>query len=916
MTVRHEVVNALQYRFTCRLAAGLHARPASRLAERAAAFASDISLQNLRTGVSANAKSVLALIATEVRAGDECTLQFRGSDEDNALASLRVVIDRELPALEQSLGGTNENAGAPPLSRPRLAGLGGNNENTQNDPGAPPLSAAFGGQGGITSAGTTSAPGAPSFAPAVGAKGGIPQPHALPRTLRSTNVRATFGTPASPGIAAGVIVRLGAAHIPPELLRAAPGPVSQEQARAERALLSLRAQLAEESQRAASRTEKAVIAAHAAIAGDPSLAEKISALIASGHSAGQAVQQACAAFSAVLRDSTSAYIRERALDLDDVCRRLLESLYGARFTAADQRLTAASIVVADNLTPQGFLGLDRRFLRGLLLESAGATSHTLILARSFGIPALVGVRGARSAFAAGDAVVIDGTRGFAALSSPAVQRFYERESATLQRRRDALARIAAAPARTRDGRGLEVGANISEAEELETAFAFGADGIGVIRTEMLFVGREHLPSEEEQHAVDSPPVRAAAGRPVIIRLLDVGGDKPLPALLQPAEANPFLGRRGIRLYEQHEDVVRTQLRAILRASAAGDVRILLPMVSSVEEVRWTKALIARVQADLAAAGTKIASRIPLGIMIEVPAVAFALPELSAEVDFFSLGTNDLAQYFFAADRDNPAVAALAGVRHPAFLRFLRRIATTVRAQQRWLGVCGDMAADPLHLPLLIALGLDEISVPAPQVPVLKEAVARVSTLDCKALLDRATACFTAAEVTDLLPQGIAGAPLPLLEKDAILAAGDTANKEDAIAELCDALFIAGRTADRDALADAIFAREAHSSTALGHGFAIPHCKSAAISAPSVAVLRPRRPLEWSEGEDVRLVILLAMPANAQNEHLQVLARLARKLMDESFRDALQNAPDAAALYQIFQSFLNAAPASAHPPTMA
>ncbi len=841
-----QVCSSTELRFVCRLAGGLHARPASHLAERAAEFIAACTLTNLRTGATANARSVLALIAADVRHGDEFTVRLEGAGAESACAALRHFLEHDLPAYDEPLV-------------------------TQ-----PPAAA---GQ--------------------------------LPRTLPAAEVRAVFGEPASAGVGAGKVVVLDALALRPVLPQGKAEAPAYEQQRAERAVAAVRVRLEQMLAQAASSVAGEVLRAHLAILQDVSLHERVAEFIAGGRSAAQAIAAACDSFAGALQRSPSLLVRERALDVQDIGRRLLEEICGAALLPAAVRLTEPAVLVAEALTPQSFLALDRQWLKGLVLESAGTTSHTLILARSFGIPAVTGVRDARLMFTAGQEVVIDGSRGFVApSSSPAVQRFCARESATLARRQQALARFAKLPARTADGRPLEIAANVAQAEELEAAFAAGADGIGVFRTEMLFAGRPDLPSEDEQAAVYTRAVQAAAGRPVLIRALDVGGDKPLASLALPREPNPFLGRRGVRLYPLHQDIIRVQLRAMLRASAAGPVRIMLPMISSLDEVRSARALLARAQAELRAEGVAFAPEVPLGIMVEVPSAAFMLEELAREADFFSLGTNDLAQYFFAADRDNPSVAALASPRHPAFLRFLRQIVDGIRAQGKWVGLCGDMAADLLHLPLLLGLGLDEISVPPALIAALKERVSRLSAAGCEHLLARALACTNPAEVTHLLEAELplAGEP-PLIADDLIVPASDSQSPEEAISELVDLLFVAGRTRDRARLEEAIWAREAAYSTALGHGFAIPHCKSEAATADSIALLRLPRPMPWGTAQEkVQLVILLALrePA-AGNRHLQVFSRLARKLMDEAFRAQLLHAPDSTALSGILEEAVSSAP---------
>ncbi len=405
-----------------------------------------------------------------------------------------------------------------------------------------------------------------------------------------------------------------------------------------------------------------------------------------------------------------------------------------------------------------------------------------------------------------------------------------------------------APAITADDHRLEVAANVSSSEELGPAFEQGAEGIGLFRTEMLFVGRDNAPAEDEQFDIYTSAVRAAGGRPVIIRTFDLGGDKTVPYLDLPQESNPFLGYRGVRIYPARPELLRTQLRAILRASAAGRVQIMVPMVLSLAEALWFKAQVAEVQSDLKSRGIAFDAAVPIGIMIEVPVVGFIIGSLCREVDFFSIGTNDLSQYFLAADRDSDKVAHLACVRHPGFLLFLKQIVDHVHQAGKWVGMCGEMAGDIHQLPLLLGLGLDEISVAASEIPALKERVSRLSMSDCVQLLSRAMACRQTEDVDALLVREQPPEPtLPLLDEELVLLHSESATKEEAIADIIDTLYIAGRTHidDRQQVEASAWAREAVYSTGLGYGFAIPHCKTDAVAADSIGILKLDHPIEWT-----------------------------------------------------------------------
>lgn len=823
---------ALEFRFVCPLPNGFHARPASHLAGLANDFVSDCALTNLRNGSVANTKSVLSIIAADIQWNDECTMRIQGADEQVARTALRRFVEKDLPAFDE------------PLT---------------------------------------------DFLKDETRRG-------LPRSLRSAGVKAYFGLPVSRGIARGPAVVIGTSILQ-SLPQSEPGPKGQDPAweleQVKRSIAAVRSRIESKLLGRVSATEAGILKAHLAILGDVSLMDRLSQRVAQGYSAAQAVTDAGEFFSDLLRRSENPYTRERALDIQDICLELLEDVRGPE-SRSRVELKEPSVVIAEKLTPQQLLALDRKWIGALVLESAATTSHTVILARSLGIPTLVGAKDVKE-LPPGQDVLVDANRGFLIAEWPhAVRKFYQRESRAVRRRQVALAHYAMCPAVTSDGRVLEVAANVSSAEELTAVFEHGADGIGLFRTEMLFLGREHAPSEEEQFQVYAEAARAAKGKPVIVRTIDIGGDKPLAYLNMPAEDNPFLGYRGARVYPEHQELLDAQLRAILRASAVGSVQLMVPMVSAVEEVLWIKARVAQVQQDLQARKIPFNPSMPLGIMIEVPSAAFILDQLCRELDFFSIGTNDLSQYFLAADRGNSRVAGMSNVRHPGFLSFLQQIVAGVHKHGKWVGICGDMAADLRHLPLLVALGFDEISVPAAEIPIIKERIAQLTLPDCEKLLAKATACQRAADVELCLTHGPNGATRSLLDRELVLMDAEISSKEEAIREIVDAFYVDGRTDDPDGLEEAVWTRESVYSTGLGFGFAIPHCKTDAVNTGSIGVLKLRAPVDWDavDGKPVQVVILLAArESGGDGAHLRLFSRLARYLMNEEFRQRLLQAED-------------------------
>ena len=817
----------MEFAFVCSLSDGLHARPASQLAEVAIEYASDCLITNLRTGSVASLKSVLAILATDIRQGDRCIVQVRGSDEQAAHSALLRFVEQVLPTCDVPLAGLHP-----------------------------------------TTASTT-----------------------LPRTLQTAGVKGYFGSPVSRGLGRGKVIPLSGMALPRDLKGQAASDPQSELAQIKRAMAAVRGRIQEKLAHPQSPTEAAVLQADLAIASDVSLSQKLAEHVSQGKSAGQAVMEAGAFFIDLLRHSESEYIRERALDIEEICLHLLQEIYGVDLQTAAIELREPSVVVAETLAPQQLLGLERQWLKALVLEHSGATSHVVILARSLGIPTLTGVKNARGILSAGQEVVVDAIRGFVVpQSSAAVQKFYEREQKTLELRREFLPVPATGPAITTDGKTLEVAANASSYEELSLAFEKDADGIGLFRTEMAYLQRRRPPSEEEQFAIYAEAARAAAGRPVIIRTFDLGGDKDAPYLNLPPEDNPFLGYRGVRIYSEHHELLQAQLRAILRASAFGQVQVMAPMISSLDEVRQFKASISEAMQDLARKGIAFRSDIRIGVMIEVPSAGFILDQLCAAVDFFSLGTNDLNQYFLAADRDNPKTAELSDVLHPGFLRFLKRIVEEIHAAGKWVGMCGEMAAEVRYLPVLIGLGLDEISLPAPGIPGVKRAVAQLSAAECQRALANIVECEEKSEIEELIERAQpARSAQPLLSKELVLLGSQSKDKEEAMQEIVDAFYIAGRTEDRQRLEEALWSREAVYATDFAHGFAVPHCKTEAVTADSIGVVRLNQAIDWgsADSKPVNMIIMMAM-RKSQNpsRHLEIFSKLARKLMNEDFRGHL------------------------------
>uniref|UniRef100_UPI00202988FB phosphoenolpyruvate--protein phosphotransferase n=1 Tax=Caballeronia sp. INML2 TaxID=2921748 RepID=UPI00202988FB len=548
------------------------------------------------------------------------------------------------------------------------------------------------------------------------------------------------GVSASPGLAVGKIVQFRQEVI--DVAEAGETP-QRERARLEAAHHEARQQIEALKAKLTDPGKAQILDAHLELLGDPDLNDAAIGAISEGKSAGFAWRAAFQAQANNLEKLDNALLRERAGDIRDVGRRVLALLAGVKQAHVDVR--DESILIAEELSPSDTASLDRTKVLGFCTTTGGATSHVAILARSLGIPAICGIDEDALQLPDGTLVVLDGSHGSLRRNPSAdeLSKAHERiERQTKKREEEKVA--ASKRAVTADGHRVEVVANIRNAQEARDAVAAGAEGVGLLRSEFLFDNRDTAPSEDEQ-AAEYCAVAEALGRerPLVVRTLDVGGDKPLSYMPLPKEDNPFLGLRGVRVSLDRPDMFRTQLRAILRAASIGNLHIMFPMVAAIEEVRAAKRILQE------EAGDRIGS-VKVGVMIEVPSAALIAEPLAREVDFFSIGTNDLTQYTLAMDRGHPKLAKQADALHPAVLRLIGMTADGAHKHGKWVGVCGGIASDAMAVPVLVGLGIDELSVSVPAVGSIKAQLARFTMDEARALAAKVITLGTADEVRALL----------------------------------------------------------------------------------------------------------------------------------------------------------------------
>ena len=645
---------------------GLHARPAAVFAQAAKGFSASIYLHKQQA--SANAKSLVAIMALQTAHGDVVQVSAAGPDAEAAIKTLAELL---------------------------TAGCG------------------------ETVAATAEV-----------------------ETVEASSLNVLRGVCASAGSAFGQVVQIAEQTL--EVSEFGVGP-QVEREHLSRALATAVLALQQLRDNATGDAQAEIFKAHQELLEDPSLLDQTEALIIEGKSAGFAWRAATESVATLFKSLGNALLAERAADLADVGQRVLKLILGVQDQAME--LPEGAILIADQLTPSQTAGLDTRKVLGFATVGGGATSHVAILARASGLPVICGLPVQVLGLANGTQVLLDADKGELHLDPDlaAIEQLQANRQRQQKRHQHELSHAALA-ACTRDGHHFEVTANIASLAEAEQAVALGGEGVGLLRSEFLYLDRNHAPSHDEQTSTYSAIAKALGpARNLVVRTLDVGGDKPLAYVPMDRETNPFLGMRGIRLCLERPQLLRDQFKAILSSAGLARLHIMLPMVTQLSELRQARQLL---EEEALVLGL---SELPkLGIMIEVPAAALMADLFAPEVDFFSIGTNDLTQYTLAMDRDHPRLASQADSFHPSVLRLIASTVKAAHAHGKWVGVCGAMASETLAVPLLLGLGVDELSVSVPLIPAIKAAVREVDLLDCQAIAQQVLGLESAEQVREAL----------------------------------------------------------------------------------------------------------------------------------------------------------------------
>jgi len=496
-----------------------------------------------------------------------------------------------------------------------------------------------------------------------------------------------------------------------------------------------------------SKDEAAIFNAHLLVLSDPELLGPITERIKTENvNAEFALQETSTMFIHLFESMDNEYMKERAADIRDVTKRLLSHLLGVSIQSPSM-ISEEVIIIAEDLTPSDTVQLNPKFVKGFVTDIGGRTSHSAILARTLEIPAVVGAKTVMSIINNHTIVIVDGIDGEIIVNPDHdTITYYEQKQAAFERQKSEWASLVNEPSITLDGHQVELGANIGTPNDVSGVLQNGGEAIGLYRTEFLYMGRNQFPTEEEQVEAYASVLKQMNGKPTVVRTLDIGGDKELPYLQLPNEMNPFLGLRAIRLCLEMEDMFRTQLRALLRASVHGNLKIMFPMIATIEEFRQAKSLFIEEKSKLKNEGIPVNESIEVGIMVEIPSTAVMADIFAKEVDFFSIGTNDLIQYTMAADRMNERISYLYQPYNPAILRLVKNVIDAAHKEGKWTGMCGEMAGDEIAIPILLGLGLDEFSMSASTILKARSQIKKLSKVEMESHIETILSLSTSDDV--------------------------------------------------------------------------------------------------------------------------------------------------------------------------
>lgn len=808
-------------KMSCEFNNGIHARPASFLAEFCQHFNSDIQIKRLDSYEFKNAKSAISIVGTNILYNDDFVVNVHGEDEDVASKNIEEYMNGEWLSCDDN-----------------------NEQEAVNQ-----------------------------------------DVNYLPEIFKATEQNYIKARSVVPGIAISSLERLKDSTLGKDyFLGIDKGSIQDEIGKFDKArsnaITELQSKLANSDD-----NERKLIKFQIQFISDEEIKSKVYCQIYNGYPALEAINKVVDFYIDQFRNSTSEYIRQRDVDAYDIGYRLMSYIDEKIVELIKPVVDHECILLCKTLTPGQFLSLDKSKIKGLIISNIGETSHTIILAKAYGIPTLINVDDSLFFEAINTQVVLDGYLGICVYQvKDRIQTYYDHELTTYAKVKEINDQYIHDITYTKDQQRVEVAANIINAEECEAAFRNGAESIGLLRTEMMYIDSDTCPPKEEILNQINDVLSHTNGKPIIVRTLDIGGDKPAKYIDFGEESNPFLGYRGVRIYKDNYNIFKELIESLLLAKSQDNIKIMVPMISCLEEVVWFKNEIEKFKNEI-----KVNNKIEIGIMVEVPSIAFMLESCCKIVDFFSIGTNDLMQYFMAADRENSKISYLYNRYNPAFIKFLNYIISTVKKNGKWVGVCGELASDPDFSKLLVGMGVDELSVGCSSVPRVKRHVANLQGDKCRELLNSVIPLETSDEISSVVGETECGdSKHEIISKDNIHVGLDFIDKDSAIKYLVDNLYVNNLTKNKYSLEQDIWNREKTYSTDIGFGFAIPHTKSKNIEKTAISICKLSNPIKWGENE-VSIIIMLTIKDgenSAANEHMKIFSLLARKIMNSDFRDSL------------------------------
>jgi multiphosphoryl transfer protein len=823
---------------TCKFRNGIHARPASFLAEFNQTLSSDIQISNKKNNNFYNGKSAISIVSSNILYNEDFVLTIDGEKENDEVKKLEKYIEGDWLLCDEDK----------------------------------------------------------YQASAIITDGYIP------KIFSDSLQQYIQGKPVVNGIACAQLLNVPKFTLTKDYLKSVKkGTIDEERRKFDLAREYAISKLKENLNKS-DNNERDLIKFQIQFVGDEEFRVKTYSFIHAGYSAIESINSVVNYYSSQFRESQSEYIKQRDIDIIDIGYNLMTHIDKDILPLFRAKIEKECILACDTLTPSQFIALDKSLIKGLIISHVGETSHTVILAKAYGIPTLINVDYTMLQSLFGSEVILDAHLGLCVFSlSDRVQHYYSTEQLTYKKIHQLNEYYIHGEVFTSDQVRVEVAANIINEEECENAFKNGAESIGLFRTEMMYIDSDSCPDKIEIAAQIKSVLSHAVGKSIIIRTLDIGGDKPAKYINFNRESNPFLGYRGIRIYKDNYEIFHDLISSIISENKDNNIKIMVPMVSCLEEVIWFRESVDKIKSEL-----KIFTNIELGIMIEVPSITYNLEACCEYVDFFSIGSNDLMQYFMAADRENNSVKNLYNKYNPSFIRLVNNIIKTVKSKGKWIGICGELASDQNFIKLLIGMGIDELSMGVSMIPTSRRTIFGLNAEKCTKLVSDILPINLSDDV-EFMVSNVSCEQIEhkIISQDNIFTDVSFIDKDDAIKYMVDNLYINNFIKNKYLVESDIWNRESTYSTDIGFGFAIPHAKSKNIDKTAISVCKLKSPIIWGKQEVNFIIMLTIQEGNSNdNQHMKIFSLLARKIMNSEFREYLLACQTSAEITSLMADSLN------------